>query len=273
MLEESRELIGAEQIRHITPGTVTKSAEDEDTDTRIPSEALTLELVYRCTTIPVPRLRRVIRDHDTNVIVMDYIPGRQLSHVWREMSTWRKLRVVFTLRSYVLQLRAIQHPGSAIPGPIVPPGHPPRECTSPLFGWKYEWRGPFASYDKLAAFFNDRYKVALVQHRRVPTTKAESRVRADPFDNSGPLVLTHQDINMRNIIVGDDGRLWLIDWAWAGFYPGWFEYVATRIQSENEETVVHRSEPLWDLLVPFICGLYDHQEKWWRRMAVGMEYK
>lgn len=32
------------------------------------------------------------------------------------------------------------------------------------------------------------------------------------------LVLCHQDLNMRNIIVGDDGRLWQVDWTWAGFY-------------------------------------------------------
>jgi len=271
-LSDQSEAIGAEEISRITLGTVIKDADDGEDVIHFPSEALTLELVFQYTTIPVPRVRRAIRDGHTNIIVMDYIPGRQLSHVWPAMPTWQKLRVVFTLHDYVRQLRAIRHPRSVVPGPVAPPGHPPRICTSPLFGHKFEWRGPFASPDELAAFFDDRYRMALIgQH--VDPAQAAVRVRADPFDNGGTLVLTHQDIHMRNIIVGDDGRLWLIDWAWAGFYPRWFEYVAMRIQSRNEETVVKRKEPLWDLLVPFICGNYYRQGKWFSRMAAGMLYR
>ena len=54
----------------------------------------------------------------------------------------------------------------------------------------------------------------------------------EPFDNSAPLVLTHGDRNLRNIM-GDDDRLWLVDWGWSGFYPPWFEDVATRIQQHD----------------------------------------
>ena len=62
------------------------------------------------------------------------------------------------------------------------------------------------------------------------------------FDDSAPLVLTHQDLNMRNLIVGDDGRLWVIDWAWSGFYPRWFEFVAMGRQAENEERLIKKRE-------------------------------
>ncbi len=37
--------------------------------------------------------------------------------------------------------------------------------------------------------------------------------------------LLHVDLALRNLIVGDDGQLWLIDFMTAGFYPRWFEYV------------------------------------------------
>jgi thiamine kinase-like enzyme len=36
--------------------------------------------------------------------------------------------------------------------------------------------------------------------------------RNDLFDYFEPLVLTHQDLNVRNVIVGEDGRLWIVDW-------------------------------------------------------------
>ena len=65
------------------------------------------------------------------------------------------------------------------------------------------------------------------------------------FDDSAPLVFTHQDLNPRNIIVGEDGRLWLIDWAWAGYYPPWFEYVTMRRQAENERTIGFNHE-FWE---------------------------
>lgn len=72
------------------------------------------------------------------------------------------------------------------------------------------------------------------------------------FDASLPLVLTHLDLHPGNIIVGDDGRVWLIDWEHAGFYPQWFEYA-----SMVEE---------WDFLgrwerwvLGFIAGFYERQ--------------
>ena len=72
------------------------------------------------------------------------------------------------------------------------------------------------------------------------------------FDSSLPLVFTHLDINPSNIIVGDDSRVWLIDWEFAGFYPQWFEYVTMR-QS-------------WDFLgrwklwvLGFMAGFYERQ--------------
>ncbi|KAH9971786.1 hypothetical protein BJV77DRAFT_958133, partial [Russula vinacea] len=37
------------------------------------------------------------------------------------------------------------------------------------------------------------------------------------FDDSRPLVFTHGDLSMRNIIFGTDGRIWLVDWALSGF--------------------------------------------------------
>lgn len=126
---------------------------------------------------------------------MDYIPGRLLSNVWPEMPVWQRLRVMFTLRDYVRQLRAIRHPRSAVPGPVGPPG-PARHCESPLFGPVIPWRGPFASYDKLSAFFNKRYMAVIQKEQAVDKAQAKKRVREDPFDDTAPLVLAHQDITM-----------------------------------------------------------------------------
>ena len=72
------------------------------------------------------------------------------------------------------------------------------------------------------------------------------------FDASLPLVLTHLDLHPGNIIVGDDGRVWLIDWEHAGFYPQWFEYASM----VDEWDFLGRWER-W--VLGFIAGFYERQ--------------
>ena len=62
-------------------------------------------------------------------------------------------------RRYIRQLRTIPHPRSAVPGPLCT--KEPRMCESPIFGQVRSNTGPFASYQKLSAFYNDRLRRAL----------------------------------------------------------------------------------------------------------------
>ena len=120
----------AEGIFQNTKDTVVK-IDGEVTD-GTSAEILTLDFVARYTTIPVPRVRCVLPMTSKKfAIVMDYIPGGQLVHVWPKMSFFAKLRVAFILRGYVRQLRAIQHPRSRVPGPIAP-GDEARDVLCPM---------------------------------------------------------------------------------------------------------------------------------------------
>ena len=76
---------------------------------------------------------------------------------------------------------------------------------------------------------------------------------------------------MRNILVGDDGRLHLVDWGMSGFYPAWFEYVNWRYWLwqgfSREAAELERNDRLWNLLIPFIAhGPYFWQERWFHRV-------
>jgi len=258
--------IGTQNITRITEHTVVKGAQDIDEDVPVPSEVLALQMVREQTSIPVPRVIRVFTKGYSTWIAMEHIPGDQLSAVWPTLSFFGRLRVAFTLRRYVRQLRAICDPRSAVPGPLGKTPADVRTCQSPLFGTIIETRGPFASYPELSAFFNDRLVRAMENNGGNHNTPMET------FDDSKPLVLTHQDINMRNVIVGDDGRLWLLDWAWAGFYPRWFEFVAMKRQAGNEELVTEQKEPLWDAFIPFICDPYYRQETWLNKMCTALNW-
>lgn len=92
-------------------------------------------------------------------------------------------------------------------------------------------RGPFHSYADFTGFFHERMEL-LKRIRRKQNFPMPHLV--GKMDDSEPLVLTHQDLNPRNILVGEYGRLWLIDFGMTGFYPPWVEFVTMRIQARRE---------------------------------------
>ncbi|KNZ77230.1 hypothetical protein J132_06225 [Termitomyces sp. J132] len=210
--------------------------------------------------IPVPRVHRVLHSDQEFLIVMDYIPGQTLAKVWPNLSTWQKIHVAWTLRGYIRQLRHLTAPGQTPPGPVTL--HGPQPGESLLFGNIRPFRGPFTSYADLSCFFNDRQQM---------TAKKYNIVLDIPFDDSMPLVLSHQDLNLCNIILGEDGRLWLIDWGWSGYYPQWFEYIAMQRQNEFKR-VSGTDDKFWKLLIPFITGPYFHHHIWLIKMWASMDY-
>lgn len=188
------------------------------------------------------------------------------------MSFFQKLRVGFTLRRYIRQLRAIRHPRSVVPGPLGP-GLEARVCDSHIHGTRNPKRGPFATYAELAAFWNERNEMAkqveMIQWN-ASAEEAEALHRGR-FDDSCPLVLTHGDLNTRNILVGDDGRLWLIDWEMSGFYPPWFEFTIMTYQACAVGEPIE--DKFWLRLMPFICGPFYHQAMWHSMASIALEYR
>ncbi|KAI5994785.1 kinase-like domain-containing protein [Pisolithus albus] len=249
----------------LTPTTAMKITHFTQEDAIDCPEANAIRLVSSKTTIPVPRVHRVMKGRRDFLIVMDYIKGQTLAEVWPTFSEWRKFSIAFTLRCYVRQLRRLKASPTTPPGPLSEQG--PQICESPVFGQVQSCRGPFASYSEFSTWFNERCKMGL-DARRLPEDHPS---RKKKFDDSEPMVLTHQDINLRNIILGDDGRLWLVDWEWSGYYPPWFEFVTTQRQAEDP-IISGTDDELWKSLIPFICGPYFAQIKWLEDMSRGLYF-
>ena len=249
----------ANGVRKIGDHTLVKSAFDLGARHL---EASLFEFARTRTTIPIPRIRRTFEDEDGLLFsVMDYIPGERLDHVWPSLSLWTKLRVALTLRRYIRQLRQIKDSHSSVPGPVA---DSPQTCDGYTFYHKPS--GPFPDYASLSAFYN----------RKLDTAKGATlpdefgyqnpcaRPDREPFDDSRPLVFTHGDLSMRNIIFGTDGRIWLVDWALSGFYPWWFEYVSTVYAAERDV-----APDSWDHVIPFIADpLFEHA-KWMDSVSVA----
>ncbi|KAJ3575736.1 hypothetical protein NP233_g909 [Leucocoprinus birnbaumii] len=252
-------------VFRLTSGTVAKASQDMDEGTEDSSQANALNLIFAETTIPVPRVRRVVKRQWDFLIVMDYIPGSTLAQVWSTFSMWQKIRVAFTLRRYVRQLRCLKGSATTPPGPLSTYG--PRTCGSPIFTQVRFHRGPFASYSELSAWFNKRHQMAM----DIEGLSQDDPSRNDLFDDSRPLVMTHQDLNLRNIMIDEDSRIWIIDWGWAGYYPEWFEYVTMEAQNEDDE-ISGTNDELWKAMIPFICGPYFKQERWLGRLGWALYY-
>ncbi|EPQ56142.1 kinase-like protein [Gloeophyllum trabeum ATCC 11539] len=225
-------------------------------------------LVSSQTTIPVPRLRKYVLHESELWIFMEYIEGRTLEEAWDTLGITMKLWVAWTLRGYIRQLRLIPIPTPRVPGPTDGSGKPLR-CKGHFF--PEIGAGPFASYADLSAWYTRRADRAVrldyewSKYRGKTPSLSHSSLH---FDDSEPLVLTHGDISLRNIILGKDGRLWLIDWGWAGVYPQWLEYGSMMMYTERSGL----KPRLWFWLVPFMAGWYRSQYRFLRALDHALTF-
>ncbi|KAK0237591.1 hypothetical protein EDD85DRAFT_951780 [Armillaria nabsnona] len=217
-----------------------------------PSEALAQELVHNRTSIPIPAIQGVVHlSQHSSVIIMDHIPGIILAEAWPTMTLWQKVSTALTLRSYVRQLHSIQHPRSHIPGPLVEGKRAGWCFASHIFSPMRPTWGPFATSKDLTQFFNHAMDEAALAH----LCSHKGRLPDD-----GTLVFSHVDLALPNLIMGEDGQLWLIDFATVGFYPEWFEYVNMRMDARVEHGKAYDS--VWNTILSFVCDPYFSTFDW-----------
>ncbi|KAH8822469.1 hypothetical protein DL96DRAFT_1470493, partial [Flagelloscypha sp. PMI_526] len=184
-----------------------------------PNEVLVLEVLRDHGTVPVPHLRDV--KWNRRLIVIDCIRGCQLSLIRPTISDGGKASIAKTLKEYVQQLRQFDIPQRAVPGPLDPDLVPQGRFSRAMFGNLIPERGPFGSYRELEEWYNHKTTVTLSTPTRMRTPRPSKDLVIPKFDSSYPIVLTHQDLNPRNMIVGNGElrTLWIVDWTWSGFYP------------------------------------------------------
>ncbi|KAM5534660.1 hypothetical protein V8D89_011672 [Ganoderma adspersum] len=170
-------------------------------------EVETMVFIKQHTRIPVPTVHLLFVLEDSTYLVMEYIPGGDLQHLWPNLQETERRQVLSQLQQYVHDLRAITPP-SAVPGPIG--GDVCRGRWFSEFG-----AGPFKSHQELVAWWNSK----------LPPTRdrGDASDVAERFQADHPLVFTHGDLAPRNLILRD-GVLWVVDWEQAGWYPAYLEY-------------------------------------------------
>jgi hypothetical protein len=237
------------------------------------SEMLALDFVRSQTSIPVPRIRKVFKTpgytRGNALVLMDVIPrATQLKRCWPSLPFWKKLRVVLTMRFYLRQIRRVRSPAySSTPGPL---GMRPQVCQGLQFIDEQWWPGvgpmTFNTYTDLADHF-DRWRLYLLRCVEIGWTSVLPGLGPPlPTERFFPLVFTHNDLSTSNILLDDNGELWIVDWAWAGFYPRWFEYIDMRFASQRDDDAKD-----WQYAVRFMAEPAFDVEAWLRGVSVYME--
>jgi len=200
---------GQSPIWRFTPDTVVKAVIAETTD-----EPYTMAMVSSQTSIPVPQVWRYVYWSSRLWIFMEYIAGDDLESAWRSLSLWNKLWVAWRFHRYVQQLRRVNLANCDIPGPMDGSGRP-LLCSGHYF--TDNCAGPFTSYSQMSSWFASKSRItALLMPQRDPNHQEPYATSSLSFDDSMPLVLTHGDISLRNIRLGSDGTIWLLDWELSG---------------------------------------------------------
>ncbi|PBL00320.1 hypothetical protein ARMGADRAFT_1159667 [Armillaria gallica] len=167
-----------------------------------------MELVRKQTRIAVPRMRRAIPHHHpegNGLIVMDLVPNsQQLRVAWLSPSVLGKLKVVLTMR--------FTYAGFDASNTLRPTTYPVRWVRRPYL--------PMA--------FNSG-----TIRKTVPLEVGHllQIVNASAFAS---LTFTHNDLNMRNLLLNNHHVLWVVDWGFSGFYPPWFEYLGMRYAAQKD---------------------------------------
>lgn len=144
---------------------------------------------------------------NTCYILMECINGKVLFDIWDELDEVVRRGIPSQTCEYICQLQNLE---LETPGPIgegISEGALFTGCGA----------SPFKSPKDLEEWYNDRL---LACHDYCHIAYLALGAFSGQFNK---LVMCHLDFNERNILLDDEGKVWLIDWGLAGAYPAWFE--------------------------------------------------
>ncbi|KAJ3983553.1 hypothetical protein F5890DRAFT_1522356 [Lentinula detonsa] len=248
-----------ERLVKISENTVVKFC--HDWETTVP-ESLAMELVYMQTRIAAPRMKRVLQHHHAegdSLIVMDFIPNSQrLEIVWPTLSMWSRLKIILTMRLYLRQIRRTL--SSNVPGPISPT---PLPCSG--LQLSLDPLGPFPTVATLEAHY--RKQIADAEYYASRGWSPSPKSKPLPTSVFTPLVFTHNDLNMRNLLLDDRGVLWIVDWGFAGFFPPWFEYLGMLYAAQKDN-----NPESWQHCIKYMAEPNFEVEEWMQKMGYGFHH-
>ncbi|KAF5969143.1 hypothetical protein FBULB1_10396 [Fusarium bulbicola] len=198
------------------------------------SEAENMKFALETLGLPIPKVHHAFtaeipEDPDlpetplveAHFIVMDYIKGSTIDKSWQSLDMTAKETVAQQVAGVIerMQSTILNHM------PVGPIG---RSQDAKFQGpWFTDYgAGPFDTLKELEDWCNHKIDVGIMVNQLKPET------RRFEFKD---VVLTHQDLALRNLVLDENMKVWVIDWGCAGVYPKGFEQAALQVQAENNE--------------------------------------
>ncbi|KAL2132778.1 hypothetical protein VTI74DRAFT_3402 [Chaetomium olivicolor] len=185
--------------------------------------------VQQSSTVPVPTVYALFYDDDTdkNFIIYEFIPGRKLSAVWRDLCTADKMAIASQLRRNMDELRSIPSPGYY--------GGIWRQPTQDLWFRDPELMSHPHANTAISGPQQTEEQWTESMWRCLDTRSKTARRQYDflsirrrhyhPIFKGHKPVFTHSDFGPENMILREDNKtVVLIDWEQSGWYPCYWEY-------------------------------------------------
>lgn len=193
-----------------------------------PTEASNMRFISEKTSIPVPEVYKVYEDQGVTCIEMEYIQGEPLADKWDEMSCDTRKKVITELGQYIRQLQKLpgEFYGSLHRGPC-------EDIFFKHFPLVHSYKAIYGPYDNREAY-NHGLTEALRRSRPNGVLSEDDRELEQHIRllADGGINFTHGDLNMSNILVGEQGGITgIIDWEAAGYSFKERDYVEAKMQA------------------------------------------
>lgn len=174
-----------------------------------PPEVEAMQYVASHTTIPVPRIYAIHTKNGFIYIEMAYIQGSTLDCAWGGLSTDQRDTIIADIKQHISSLRELQPPTQGI-------------VSSALQNPAYDCRIGARFYGPIN---NDEFHSLARGHLRMEDVapflgEEVAKVHTSRYQTR----FTHADLAPRNIIVRGGRVAAIIDWAFAGWYPEYWEF-------------------------------------------------
>lgn len=210
------------QVYRLNASTIAKTGDGVNM-----SEAATLRYVRQHTSIPVPEVFESYIHPETGhpCIVMEYIEGKTLDEEWSAYSVEEKKKVIGQLKGYIGQLRSIkaQKIGTVDGGRV----------QDQLFDDADELR-MVEPFDGVDAFHEGLIVVLELKGKKSKKKIMEQFTGEVSKGKAYRIMLTHNDIVARNVMVKGDNVCAIVDWELAGFFPEYWEYCSALSWADPE---------------------------------------
>lgn len=214
-----------------------------------PTEVEAMQYVASHTDIPVPKVYSVHREKGGFIYIeMAYVRGESLDAAWRHLSTEQKDAIVADLKLHISSLRALKPPVEGIVSSAL--GNPGHYCRIGTRFW-----GPMKNH----ADFHSQARGHL-RMEDVAQFLGEDVVAVHTAQYK--TCFTHADLAPRNIMVRNGRVVAIIDWAYAGWYPEYWEFTKAHYNPFRDEA--------WEEYLRIILPCYEMElsaeQILWRRL-------